>query len=63
MRKAANAFCRRKGYDRASDYEASNQFGAYQTYRLRDGGVCTASCTVMTYVRCSGDADDDDGDE
>lgn len=59
-RTAANAFCRRKGYERASDWEASNQFGAYQTYRLGDGGVCTASCTVMTYVRCTGEDEGDD---
>ncbi|MEZ5900175.1 MAG: hypothetical protein R3D51_11875 [Hyphomicrobiaceae bacterium] len=65
-KRQANAFCRRKGFDFAADFEASNEFGAYQAKRLGDGGVCTASCTVMQMVRCStdeGDDDDDYGDE
>lgn len=59
-RRQANAFCRRKGYARAADFETTNSVGAFQTKRLGDGGVCTASCTVMEYVVCERGYDEDD---
>lgn len=51
----ANAYCRMKGFDYASDYSTSNRGGFFQTRRLGDDGVCTASCTVMNWVDCDDD--------
>lgn len=48
----ADAFCKMQGYQFATAFDTSNEFGAYQTKRLGDGGVCTASCTVMVWVTC-----------
>jgi hypothetical protein len=51
-RRQANAFCRRRGFDEAVDWEAVNRGGLITTKRLGDGGTCVANCTVMTSVEC-----------
>ena len=61
-RKQANAFCRRKGFDFAVDYDAVNKTGTFKTKRLGDGGTCKLSCTVMRYVKCRSNDYDDDGE-
>jgi hypothetical protein len=48
----ANEFCRRRGFDGATDWHAENRGGLFTTMRLGDGGRCFASCTVMTFVAC-----------
>lgn len=49
----ANTFCRGMEFHSAVNHRTSNAFGIYQTRRLGDGGVCTASCTVMVSVECA----------
>ena len=56
--KQADAFCVRKGYEYADDYDTENKAGLFQTKRLGDKGVCTSSCTVMKRVECT-DGDDE----
>jgi len=50
--KQAIAFCKRKGYPKMFAYVRGNKVGVFQTKRLGDGGTCTASCSIMTYVIC-----------
>jgi hypothetical protein len=51
-RRQANAFCRRRGFDEAIDWEVVNRGGLISTKRLGDGGTCRISCSVMTLVEC-----------
>jgi hypothetical protein len=51
-RRQANAFCRRRGFDEALDWDVANHGGLITTKRLGDGGTCIANCTVMTSVEC-----------
>lgn len=49
----ANAYCIRMGFVRAKGKRVVQKVGVFQTKRLGDGGVCTASCSVMTMVFCT----------
>jgi hypothetical protein len=47
---AANVFCRRQGFSRATEFKVGFKS---RTYRQGDGDFCTGTCAVFTEIQCN----------